>query len=79
MKAGKPFPWAEAMQFAFARLHLSPQAFWSMTMRELNCALGMFAENHPPPMGRENLDALMQQHPDRMTNGNPDRHVHHSG
>jgi uncharacterized phage protein (TIGR02216 family) len=38
----EPFPWQQAMQFAFGQLRLSPKAFWSMTMHELNAAMAAY-------------------------------------
>ena len=35
MSAMRPFPWDEAIGFGLGVLRLSPQAFWSMTPREL--------------------------------------------
>ena len=34
-----PFPWKQAMGFGLGVLRLSPQQFWSMTPRELACAI----------------------------------------
>jgi len=53
------------MQFAFGRLRISPEAFWSMTMHELNAAMMAHQTNGSVPMARETLDQLMQQNPDR--------------
>ncbi|MDD9910844.1 MAG: phage tail assembly chaperone [Ahrensia sp.] len=33
-----PFNWSAAMRFGFGVLRLSPRAFWSMTLRELEAA-----------------------------------------
>jgi len=65
MAEPKPFPWQQAMQFAFGRLHLPPRAFWSMTMRELNAAIAAHNASVSPPLLRHELDQLMQQNPDR--------------
>jgi uncharacterized phage protein (TIGR02216 family) len=62
----KPFPWVQAMQFAFGILHLSPRAFWSMTMHELNCAMRIHSANGSRLMRRDELDQLMQKHPDKI-------------
>jgi uncharacterized phage protein (TIGR02216 family) len=61
----EPFPWQQAMQFAFGQLRLSPKAFWSMTMHELNAAMAAYTAQVSPPLLRDELDQLMQQHPDR--------------
>jgi uncharacterized phage protein (TIGR02216 family) len=61
----KPFPWAEAMQFGFGILKLSPDAFWRMTPRELAHAIIAIRGNVAAPMDRGALDVLMQRFPDR--------------
>ena len=64
-----PFPWDEAMGFAFTVLHLSPQAFWAMTPRELAAAV-RFARGTEggPGATRASLDALMAAFPDGSRN-----------
>ena len=62
----KPFPWAEAMQFGFGVLRLSPDAFWRMTPRELAQAVIAVRGVTPASLDRGGLDALMQQFPDRQ-------------
>lgn len=56
------------MKFALGRLRLPPDAFWRMTMLELNAAMLGYGEHYggssPAPMGRERLAELMQQYPD---------------
>ncbi|WP_441229266.1 rcc01693 family protein [Tardiphaga sp. 215_C5_N2_1] len=59
-----PFPWAEAMQFGFGVLRLSPDAFWRMTPRELAHAIAAVRGPVSMPMDRGALDALMTQFPD---------------
>ncbi|KAB2729777.1 phage tail assembly chaperone [Brucella intermedia] len=59
-----PFPWDEAMRAGFGLLRLSPQAFWSMTPRELNAALGPSAPVFDAP-SRQSLETLMRSFPDR--------------
>ncbi|WP_441241328.1 rcc01693 family protein [Tardiphaga sp. 768_D3_N2_1] len=59
-----PFPWAEAMQFGFGVLRLSPDAFWRMTPRELAHAIAAVRGPVSMPMDRGALDALMKQFPD---------------
>lgn len=60
-----PFPWEDAMGFAFTVLHLSPRAFWAMTPRELAAAV-RFARGTDGASGttRASLDALMAAFPD---------------
>ena len=60
----KPFPWAEAMQFGFGVLHLSPEAFWKMTPRELAHAIIAVRGRAPVPIERGSFDALMKAFPD---------------
>jgi uncharacterized phage protein (TIGR02216 family) len=60
-----PFPWAEAMQFGFGILRLSPDAFWRMTPRELAHAIHAVRGPAVAPMDRGALGALMQRFPDR--------------
>ncbi len=63
----KPFPWAEAMGFAFSVLRLSPDAFWAMTPRELAAAI-RFATGgrNGPRAGRATLEAMMRAFPDQQ-------------
>jgi uncharacterized phage protein (TIGR02216 family) len=60
----KPFPWAEAMQFGFGVLHLSSDAFWRMTPRELAQAIIAVRGRAPAPIERGDFDALMKAFPD---------------
>ncbi len=60
----KPFPWAEAMQFGFGVLHLSSEAFWRMTPRELAYAIAAVRGRAPAPIERGDFDALMNAFPD---------------
>jgi uncharacterized phage protein (TIGR02216 family) len=60
----KPFPWAEAMQFGFGVLHLSPDAFWRMTPRELAHAIVAVRGVAVMPIDRGGLDTLMRRFPD---------------
>lgn len=68
----RPFPWAEAMGFAFCVLHLPPAAFWAMTPRELAAAI-RFATGNSPGGGasRPALAALMAQFPDHPQTQEP--------
>jgi uncharacterized phage protein (TIGR02216 family) len=61
----KPFPWAEAMQFGFGVLHLSSDAFWKMTPRELAHAIEAVRGRAPAPIERSDFDALMKKFPDK--------------
>jgi uncharacterized phage protein (TIGR02216 family) len=62
----RPFPWAEAMQFGFGVLHLSSEAFWKMTPRELAQAIIAVRGRAPAPIARGEFDALMQAFPDGL-------------
>jgi uncharacterized phage protein (TIGR02216 family) len=59
-----PFPWTQAMQFGFGVLHLSPDAFWRMTPRELAHAIAVVRGRAPAPIERGDFDALMKKFPD---------------
>ena len=61
----KPFPWDAAMQFGFGVLHLSSEAFWKMTPRELAHAIAAVRGSAPAPIARGDFDALMMQFPDK--------------
>jgi uncharacterized phage protein (TIGR02216 family) len=60
----RPFPWAEAMQFGFGVLHLSSEAFWKLTPRELAQAIIAVRGRAPAPIGRTEFDTLMKAFPD---------------
>ena len=60
----RPFPWAEAMQFGLGVLHLSSDAFWKMTPRELAQAIIAVRGRVPAPIARGDFDALMRAFPD---------------
>ena len=62
----RPFPWAEAMQFGFGVLHLSSEAFWKMTPRELAQAIIAVRGCAPAPIERADFDALMRAFPDAL-------------
>ena len=59
----KPFPWDEAMAFAFRVLRWSPETFWRATPRELAAAMGGLAEAAEPARSAD-LDRLMRAFPD---------------
>jgi len=52
------------MQFGFGVLHLSPDAFWKMTPRELAQAIIAVRGRMPSPIERGDFDALMRAFPD---------------
>lgn len=53
--------WPLLMALGLGHLRLSPEAFWSMTPRELRAALSPPATD---PITREAFDTLLAQHPD---------------
>lgn len=60
-----PFPWADAMAFGFGILRLAPDAFWSMTPRELAAAIrARRGQGGGVAPDRPSLDALMRAFPD---------------
>jgi uncharacterized phage protein (TIGR02216 family) len=59
----KPFPWDEAIGFGLGVLRLSPQAFWSMTPRELALAINA-ATGATAPLRRNEFSELMTRYPD---------------
>lgn len=63
MSATKPFPWEEAIGFGLGVLKLSPQAFWTMTPRELAFAIRALT-GATAPLVRSDLRDLMKRFPD---------------
>ncbi|WP_323014411.1 rcc01693 family protein [Devosia sp.] len=60
----KPFPWNAAMRFGLGVLRLPPRDFWAMTPRELASAWSALVGERAGPMGRRELDELMERFPD---------------
>lgn len=60
-----PFPWVDAMRFGFGVLKLSPDAFWSMTPRELAHAIHAVRGHVPEPIARAAMSDLMMRYPDK--------------
>jgi uncharacterized phage protein (TIGR02216 family) len=54
------------MQFGFGVLHLSSDAFWRLTPRELAHAIIGSRGRVPAPIARGDFDALMKQFPDNQ-------------
>jgi uncharacterized phage protein (TIGR02216 family) len=52
------------MQFGFGVLHLSSDAFWRMTPRELAHAITAVRGRAPSPIARADFDVLMKAFPD---------------
>jgi uncharacterized phage protein (TIGR02216 family) len=65
----QPFPWAAAIGFGLGILRLSPDAFWSMTPRELAAAIRARRGDAGAPLDRHSLQALMQRFPDGSDDG----------
>ncbi|MEL6289402.1 MAG: phage tail assembly chaperone [Pseudomonadota bacterium] len=62
-------PWPRLMELGFGVLGLSSDAFWSMTLPELDAALaGKLGRSVGAPR-RGDLAALMRQFPDAADNG----------
>lgn len=59
-----PFPWERAIGLGIGVLKLSPHEFWTMTPRELACALRAIGMGGDAPPGRDILDQLMKRFPD---------------
>ena len=63
MSEAAPFPWEQAMAFAFRVLRWPPETFWRATPRELAAAMsGLSAPAEPAR--RADLDRLMRAYPD---------------
>lgn len=71
----EPLPWAQIMAFGFGQLGLSPNAFWSMSLREMNAAIRWHLPHlgSAPVMNRAGLADLMKLFPDQV-NGGSDGH-----
>ncbi|MFZ5733479.1 MAG: rcc01693 family protein [Pseudomonadota bacterium] len=67
-----PFPWVDAMRFGFGILKLSPDAFWSMTPRELAHAIHAVRGHVPKPIARAAMNDLMTRYPDTRSHANGD-------
>ncbi|MEW6451157.1 MAG: rcc01693 family protein [Pseudomonadota bacterium] len=61
---GAPFPWRDAIGFGLGVLRLSPRDFWSMTPRELACAIEAVTGHTGAPFARVAFDNLMRRFPD---------------
>jgi uncharacterized phage protein (TIGR02216 family) len=52
------------MRFGLGVLHLSPSDFWSMTPRELACAIEAATAGVGTPVDRASFNDLMERFPD---------------
>ncbi len=57
------FPWEELIALGLHRLRLTPDLFWSLTLRELLVIAG-FRSGAAPATDRATLEALMARFPD---------------
>ncbi len=65
MSRSQLYPFAQAMAIGFGLLRLAPDAFWRMTPRELNAAIGGATGHAFRDAPKENdLAALMRRFPD---------------
>lgn len=62
-KTPKRIPWDRLMALGLGGLRLAPEAFWTMTPRELASMLGATSMG-ARPMDRDRLDGLMRRFPD---------------
>lgn len=60
----QPFPWRAALHFGFGLLRLTPEAFWSLTLRELMAFGG--AMRPADQISRTALAELMLRWPDEL-------------
>ena len=66
MAQAEPFPWDEAVAFAFKVLRLRPAEFWALTPRELALAMRPFLKTNAAP-DRSEFDRLFAAFPDQET------------
>jgi len=59
-----PFPWEAAMRFGFGVMHLSSDAFWRLTPRELAAAFKAVAGEQVQAPARGELATMMERFPD---------------
>ena len=59
-----PFPWKQAIGFGLGVLRLSPAQFWTMTPRELACAIEAVTGRRDAPLPRDAFNDLMRRFPD---------------
>ena len=62
--SGEADHWRALMAFGLGQLRLSPDAFWSMTPREIAAAAHHLTATSPSTPTRETLSALMHDNPD---------------
>ncbi|MEM5494002.1 rcc01693 family protein [Hoeflea sp. AS16] len=57
------FPWASVLCFGLGRLRLPPDAFWQLSLPELNALTGASAQPQATTT-RASLETLMARYPD---------------
>ncbi|MDH4440226.1 MAG: phage tail assembly chaperone, partial [Rhizobium sp.] len=58
----KPFPWETAMTLGLARLRLSPEVFWRLSLPEFVAMSGGF--DRSGGISRGDVERMMQRFPD---------------
>lgn len=71
------FPWASVLRFGLGHLRLPPEAFWRLSLTELNALAG--AGVPPAATTRTSLEALMALYPDGRAAPEPVRKEHSDG
>lgn len=61
------FPWAQVMTAGFGLMHLSSDAFWSMTPREIAFAMRPVLQNSSEIVDRAGLNDLIERFPDTQS------------
>lgn len=64
------FPWASVIRFGLGYLRLAPDAFWRLSLPELNALIG--GNELPATATRQGLEALMALFPDTGTKKEPE-------
>ncbi|MEL7542673.1 MAG: phage tail assembly chaperone [Pseudomonadota bacterium] len=63
-----PLAWRALMEIFLGQLAFTPDAFWKLSLPEVDAALvGKFGARAPRPT-RDGLDAMMQRFPDQEPN-----------
>lgn len=64
------FPWRALFVFAICELHIQPEQFWRMSVREMRDLINGGIHKSPPPFESHPIDfaALMKCFPDEMNN-----------
>lgn len=61
------FPWREIMAFGFGQLHMGPDVFWHMTLRELTAATFPVGSVGRSAISRDIFSELQMLYPDEET------------